>query len=471
MSRINTNIPSIVARHRMATTQRDLNLRLERLSTGLRINKGKDDPAGLIASEALRSEIRGISQAVENSQRVVNVLSTAEGAINEVSALLIEIRGLVNKSANRGALSDAEIRANQLQIDSLLESVDRIAGGTQFNGMKLLDGSLAYLTSGVNNAKVAGVQIFGARVPQGSNLSVRVDVTASAQKGTLSYAGGAIGQGITIELTGNTGAQVFNFASGTSVATIATEVNKFSSFTGVAAVASATGMALQSTAYGSSQFVKVKALQGDFIALNGQEVKDDGLDVGATINGQLAFAQGITVGLRVSGLDLEVELTEAKATATSATTFYINGGGTLYQIGPDVSPNGQISVGIPSLRTSNLGNSEVGLLSTIAQGEANDLLGADETGENAENIVNEAISQIATLRGRLGGLQKNQIETNIRSQQIALENVQAAESSIRDADMAVEISALTRAQILMQTGLATLSIANQAPTAVLSLLG
>jgi flagellin len=471
MTRINTNIPSLVAQHRMGATQKDLNLRLERLSTGLRINTGKDDPAGLIASETLRSEIRGIAQAVDNSQRVINVLATAEGAINEVSALLIEIRGLINKSANRGALSEDEIRANQLQIDSLLESIDRIAGGTQFNTKKLIDGSLGYLTSGVDNTAIAGTMIFGARVPQSSNLAVRVDVTASAEKGTLAFNGATLTQDITIELTGNKGAQVFNFASGTAVATLAEEINKNAAFTGVVAVASAGGVALQSAEYGSAQFVRVKALEGDFIASSGQEVEDTGEDVTATINGQNAFGQGLLAGLRANGLDLEVELTEARATALGASTFYINGGGAVFQIGPDVSSNGQIHMGIPSLRTSNLGTAQLGLLNTIAQGQANDLIGTDETGENAERIINKAINQVAIIRGRLGGLQKNQIETNINSQQIALENVTAAESTIRDADMAVEISSLTRAQILVQTGLATLSLANQAPTAVLSLLG
>ena len=132
MIRVNTNIPSLIAQNRMGTTEKDLTLRLERLSTGLRINRGRDDPAGLIASEVLRSEMAGIAQAIDNSSRVVNVLSTAEAAINEVSSLLLEIRGLVSKSANRGALSNAEIEANQLQINSLLESIDRIANGTQF---------------------------------------------------------------------------------------------------------------------------------------------------------------------------------------------------------------------------------------------------------------------------------------------------------------------------------------------------
>jgi flagellin len=455
----------------MGVNQKDLSLRLERLSTGLRINKGKDDPAGLIASETLRSEIRGISQAIENSQRVVNVLSTAEGAINEVSALLIEIRGLINKSANRGALSDAEVRANQLQIDSLLESIDRIANGTQFNGKKLLNGNLAYTTSGVDATSIAGAQVFGARVPAGSSLSVRVDVTASAQRASQSFTGGTISEDITIEVSGNKGSQVFSFTSGEYVSSIATTINQFTSFTGVQATASAGGIALQSSEYGSSEFVRVKSLVGNFIATQGQQTEDKGQDVTATVNGQNAFSDGLTIGLRASGLDVELELTESKATNLSATTFYINGGGALFQIGPDVTSNGQISVGLPSMSTSNLGNNVVGLLNSIGQGQANDLIGENETGENAEQIVNKAINQVATIRGRLGGLQKNQIETNINSQQISLENVQAAESIIRDADMAQEISALTRAQILIQTSLATLGLANQAPTAVLSLLG
>ncbi len=471
MTRINTNIPSIVATNRLGANQRDLNLRLERLSTGLRINTGRDDPAGLIASETLRSEIKGITQAIDNSQRVINVLSTAEGALNEVSALLIEIRGLINKSANRGALSDSEIRANQLQIDSLLESVDRIAGGTQFGGNKLLNGNLSYRTSGVSNTEIAGTQIFGARVPSNGTLGVRVNVIAIAERATQSFSGGTITEDITIQLTGNGGSQVFNFQSGETVGAIASAINQFTSFTGVQAVAGGGGIELQSEEYGSGEFVRVKSLEGNFIAAQGQEVEDAGADVGATINGQTAFGEGLKLSIRAAGLDMEAELTESMATAIGSTTFNITGGGALFQIGPDVSSNGQISIGLPSMSTSNLGDNVVGLLSTIAQGGVADLLGADETGEAAEKIIKKAINQVAIIRGRLGGLQKNQIETNINSQQIALENVKAAESIIRDADMAVEISALTRAQILVQTGLSTLALANQIPQSVLSLLG
>src|SRR5882672_4501345 len=127
MSRINTNISSLQAITQLGKNNSDLALRLQRLSTGLKINSGKDAPAGLIASETLRSEIAGINQAVDNSSRAGNVLNTAEGGLGEVSNLLLEVQSLTNQAANSGALSPQEIQANQLQVDAILNSVNRIS--------------------------------------------------------------------------------------------------------------------------------------------------------------------------------------------------------------------------------------------------------------------------------------------------------------------------------------------------------
>src|SRR6059058_4941401 len=160
MSRINTNISSLQAMHTLGRNQTDLNTRLQRLSTGLKINTGKDAPAGLIASESLRSEINGINQAIDNSQRAGNVINTAEGALSEVSSLLLQVQSLTNQAANTGALSPEEIQANQLQVDAILNSVDRISTTTQFNGVKLLNGGLDYTTVGVSNAAVSDLKIY-----------------------------------------------------------------------------------------------------------------------------------------------------------------------------------------------------------------------------------------------------------------------------------------------------------------------
>src|SRR5437879_1324011 len=104
MSRINTNVAALSAQRGLATSQRSLTSTLQRLSSGLRINSGADDPAGLIASEGLRSEIAGINQAVDNSSRATNVISTAEGALSEVSSLLLNVKALIVQAANSGAL-------------------------------------------------------------------------------------------------------------------------------------------------------------------------------------------------------------------------------------------------------------------------------------------------------------------------------------------------------------------------------
>src|SRR4029078_10299301 len=154
MARINTNVASLTAQRGLAKSQRTMNDTLQRLSSGLRINPGADDPAGLIASEGLRSEISGITQAIDNSQRASNVISTTEGALSEVASLLLNIKSLVVQAANSGALSGDEIAATQLEVDSAVQSITRISNTTTFAGLKLINGSLDYLTSGVNTGEI-----------------------------------------------------------------------------------------------------------------------------------------------------------------------------------------------------------------------------------------------------------------------------------------------------------------------------
>ena len=141
----------------------------------------------------------------------------------------------------------------------------------------------------------------------------------------------------------------------------------------------------------------------------------------------------------------------------------------MFQITPEINPNGQIFVGLNSVRTTQLGTRAGGLLYSLRSGLANDL--ASKNFSKAQAIVTEAISQVASHRGRLGNIQRNEIDPAINAQSITLENVTASESLIRDADMAVEISALTRAQILVQSTQSALQIANSIPNLVLSLLG
>lgn len=465
MSRINSNIQSLQAISRFNKNNGDLGTRLERLSSGLKINRGKDAPAGLIASETLRSEIQGIRQAVDNTSRANNVINTAEGALGEVSALLLELQSLTLEAANRGALSAQEIEANQLQVDSILNSINRISNTTQFNGIKLLNGSLDYTTSGVNASQIDIVNVNAAKLPDNGFNTITVEVLASAQYGEVAYTGGVPTGAVTIEIAGNAGVEQVSFGSGTSLASIATAINQLRDATGVSATVSGTNVVLNSTALGSEQFVSVKALSGTFV-----DSKDFGVDATVSINGASADVKGNVASLRTGDLDVSLTLNAAFAQSTgTAATFSITGGGAKFQIGSQVNRQGQIQVGVGSVATTKLGNDVIGYLSSISSGGDNSLVSGNNI--SAQQIITEAIRQTAVQRGRLGALQKNVLETNANSLNVALENVTASESAIRDADFAAETAALTRAQILVQANTSVLAQANAQPQNVLALLG
>ena len=162
---INTNVGSLIAQRSLAANNTALNTSLKRLSTGLKINSGADDPAGLIASEALKAEKTGLTTAIDNANRATNIIGTAEGGLTEVSNLLNQLQGLVNQSANTGALSSDEIKANQLQVDSILTTVNRIANSTSFQGKNLLDGSLAYTLSTAGTSAFTAISVGLAAIP------------------------------------------------------------------------------------------------------------------------------------------------------------------------------------------------------------------------------------------------------------------------------------------------------------------
>jgi flagellin len=206
MSRINTNVSSLVAQRVLSKNNTMLNKSLERLSTGLRINSGKDDPAGLIASENLRAEKTGISTAIDNASRADNILATADGGLTEDSSLLNELQGLVGQAANTGGLSPEETAANQLQVDSIPSTVNRISGSTNFQGTKLLNGNFDYTTSSVGTSAVANLRVNASRQLDSTTKSVVVQVVTAATTGQLTYAGSTItGTTVNLEVSGRDG--------------------------------------------------------------------------------------------------------------------------------------------------------------------------------------------------------------------------------------------------------------------------
>jgi len=475
MARINTNVSSLTAQRGLAKSQKSLNDTLQRLSSGLRINRGADDPAGLIASEGLRSEIAGINQAVDNSQRASNVISTAEGALSEVASMLLNIKSLVVQAANSGALSQDEIAANQLQVDSAVESITRISNTTTFAGLHLINGSLDYVTSGVHTSAIQALHIHKANFGTGTTIPVQVDVVTSARTADLQFRTSAVASTVTLEITGNDGVQVLTFTSGTAASAIAFSVNRISDSTGVTAdllnaANAASGIAFQSTGYGSRNFVSVTAQTGNFGTTDttgAAKTRALGVDAVATVNGALTVGDGLN--LKVNTNVLDVEMTLDKAFGAGQSSFAITGGGALFQLGPQVTSNQQVNIAIQSVAASKLGDNDIGFLNDIVTGGNSTLVGGNAG--QASKILERAIKQVAVMRGRLGAFEKNTLQTNMNSLGVALENVTSSESSIRDADFAKETAELTRAQILTQAGTSVLATANSTPQSVLSLLG
>lgn len=478
MTRINSNIPALVSQRQLGQAQARLSTTLERLATGLRINHGSDDPAGLIVSETLRSEIAATRQAVNNSQRASNVVATTEAALDEVSKLLNDVQNLVVEAANRGAISDDEIRANQLQIDSAVESISRIANTTTFAGRKLLDGSLDYILSGVSNSQIESLEVVAATFGNQSHIPVTVQVTQSAQHGELFFATSQIGQSISIEVAGNNGVVSLSFISGTTASAILAAINVVSDASGVDAslinpANAASGIVLQSQGYGSDSFVQVNVLptsHGTFSlqdAAGGAVSRDTGRDAAATINGATSIGRGRELILNTAGLNVALTITEA-FNHTGTTSFAITGGGALFQLGPGINTNQQVNLGVRSIAASRLGTGTIGFLSQVTTGQQYSLVNGEA--EQAAKIISEALRQVSLLRGRLGAFEKNTLNTNVSQLQITLENLTSSESSIRDADFAAETSDLTRNQILVQAGTSVLALANSTPQSVLALL-
>ena len=296
--RINNNIESMVAHRNLLKNERALSKSLERLASGQRVNRAADDPAALVISEHMRAEISGMKQAIKNNEIAISLVQTAEGSMNEISSLLVNIRQRAISAANVGASDEAMTQANQSEIENALSSIDRIVSSTQFGQYKLLDGT------------------------------------------------------------------------------------------------------------------------------NAREILEDG---------------STKEGLR-------------------------------FHVGPDAGHMAAVS--IRNMNTSQLG--------TLAEGQepnksnfmslADIDVSTEQGSQDALALIDQSITEVATVRGELGAFQRNTLESNLTSLQVASENMTSAESTLRDTDMAQELATFTRNQIMSQSATAQLAQANALPQNVLRLL-
>ncbi|MBN1763981.1 MAG: hypothetical protein JW860_01885 [Sedimentisphaerales bacterium] len=489
MSRINTNVTALISSRILNDNTKSLNSSLEKLSTGLRINRGADDPAGLIASENLRKQIRGTETAIKNAERAINIIGTAEGSLGEINDMLVELQAMLGEAANKGGMSTEEIDANQLQVDSILNSIDRISNATEFEGIKLLNGNRAYNTSSVSSTYIAELNVNAAKLIDGATMGVTVTVTSAADTGKVYLSSNAslkLSASLSIQVGSNRGTTELTFAACATLTSIVYGINQVKEVTGVSAALSTDGAQgwarLRSVDFGTDAYVSVKtlaigatmtgfAINTTVAGANSTDAKDYGVNARATINGTSATASGKVLTVRTAMLDAELELTTAAAlsTADQTTTFGITGGGSDFALGALVDAIGLESIGLQNVASTALGNPTDGYLNTLKSGGAQSLSSSNLY--TAQRIVTAAIKDVSKMRGRLGSFQKNTLEKTISSLKVTNENLKSAESAIRDTEFATETSALTRSQILVQASTNVLAQANFAPQNVLSLLG
>lgn len=478
--RINTNIPAMHALANLSRTNADMQGSITRLSSGLRINSAADDPAGLIISEGMRAQIKGLDQAVRNSQDAINMSKTAEGAMDEVQRLLRDIRGLAVSSANTAVSDAAVLQANQTQIRSTIASINRIAEQTQFGTKKLLNGTAGALANVTSTANVESIYMGGTfngesvvsgpitinRVVQGTRAAIALGQTFASPNTVVTQAGSFVINGYSFTSDGTE-----------TLASLAAKINEMSSTTHVTAQITGAGpysISLSQTTYGSQH--SIDFFDPSNVIHNAASATSTG--VNAVFNVSITTDNGVQTipftggqgpqesGLRITDRDGNAIMLNENGNASIAAATQVGvltAGSVRFQIG--AFANQSVSFSMPTVFAQNLGTGAVpggsiGSLDVTTQQGAYD----------AMKIIDAAITQLGQQRGELGSFQKNFLESTSRSLGIAMENLTSSESQIRDADMAQEITEYTRLQILQQSGMSVLAQANKQPQQVLQLL-
>ncbi|QWC84741.1 flagellin [Nocardioidaceae bacterium] len=387
--RINQNIDAFNSYRNLSATQGDMSRSLEKLSSGLRINRAADDAAGLAISEGLRTQIGGLKVAARNAQDGISVVQTAEGALTEVHAILQRMRDLAVQSAN-GSNNQASRDALQAETEQLKEELNRISSSTSFNGVKLLDGTFTSTSFQVGSDAADSIEIMiGLKVPAATpaTFANTVDLENDYSGTPLTFTIDGVAVSVSRNLAG---------ADGDTVAT---------------------------------------ALQAAYDSARGGLDEDYRFDYDETANSLVVTSTsrgpGATAPVVTGGIAAGTPTATAGAASAAAPTY-------------------------DAMNTAGMG------IDTL------DISSADGA-TAALNSLSTAITKVSTVRADLGAIQ-NRFEHTIANVNVAVENLSASESRIRDTDMAMEMTSFTRSQILSQAGTAMLAQANQSMQGVLRLL-
>jgi flagellin len=506
--RINHNIQSLNGHRAMIKNDMAISKSLEKLSSGLRINKAADDASGLVISEQMRAQITGLNAAIKNSENAVSMVQTAEGAFDEVSALLNKARQLVIHAANTGVNDTNAVTADQQELDNILTSITRIADTTQFATKKLLDGSLANITvnatgtiAGITSATLddtANITLGAADLTvtapgtAATQSTVVTEGSASAYTDMLVGAASAVNVtvttlfalGGTLSIAGTSTS--IAYAAGESVGTALTRLNAAAASDNVGVSYSLAGAGvITSTAsevgtYANS-YSLVFSSGGSLTLTQAAPATGVNADISLTDAGAGPIVMALTVPNRglsfastlPSGLNLNLTFDDS-VVITSQVGALTFSEGAVFQIGGNRDQT--VAIGIPSAKAIDLGKGAVDDVGAaiVNYSSLDDLRTSSFlTGGRAQDalsILDQAIDEVTVLRGRLGAFQGNTLESALSSLRVSTENLTAAESTIRDVDFAAESATFTRNSILIQSATAMLAQSNQLPQNVLKLL-
>ena len=437
--RINTQVGALTALRNLNQISTEGIRTLERLSTGLQINRASDNPSGLVIFEALRSQLSAIGQAVENTQDASNLVQTAEGGLSQISDLLANARALAIESLNIGVNGGQTQEALQAALDQTIQAVNRIAQTTRFGDVTLLNGNLDFNITDAS-PQLKNIQVQGGTFEGGFPATVDVNILSAAERAQANGTISAV-QSIAsvIRISGAFGTQDVNIAAGATQATVEEAINSVKDFTGV----EASGGVIRSVGYGSKEFVDIKEISGD---LEGVATgRTTGRDVVAQVDGQNATGQGNVVNVATDRISAVISVEPEQ---TGNFSFEIEGGGVRFQLGTSPTGSDRITMGVGASDALRLGNtSGLGNLATLATGGANSLA---NNPRNAVSIIGSAVNEVTSLRGRLGSVESKIFEANRNALSIAFENISASASAIGDADMAAEFASSVRNRIMTE---------------------
>ena len=468
--RINNNIGAQRAFNSVSQTNYEIGKSMNRLSKGLRIADASDDPAGLISSELFRAQLSSMDQAMRNNNEALNYAKTAENGLGEMNKLLSDARSLAVASGNSATLTATQLSANQDQLNSIVGSINRIAGSVTYSGRKLLDGSAGVTTQVSNGSKVSGFSFGGTAntttITQSGMITINqtVAATAATYTSTSTLSTGVVTTG-NVALNG----VQFTLAAGASLASVAAQFNSASGQTGVTAAVGTNNLIFTQTQTGTNRSVNFTDQNGSLSTAANTQARAVGVDATATltVGGQSVLFTGGQQGS--DGLTLQ-DINGNKLNITS-------GGNAVNTqlLGQVVAADSTFQIGFERTTTANLSlrNMSAGQLgSGVVSGlTVNNLDVTSSTGaQNALAVLDKAIDEVSQMRGRIGNFQRNVVETQQRSLSSMRENLANSESSIRDLDVAAEMTNYTKFQVMQQAGLSILGQANQNGQNVLSLL-